>query len=104
MPKNPSSPSLVRTSRGMDLARSHSAAWGAISRAAKSRAMARISRRCSATSGAIRSGVLIDPAAALPAQTARRDHLAEQRAGAVLVVPQPTLQHLENRETHVQAD
>src|SRR2546430_15427714 len=46
----------------------------------------------------------IEAAAALATEPPRRDQFPQQRRGAVLVVPQVALQHLEDRETHVQAD
>src|SRR2546427_2166446 len=103
MPKNPRSASLATASLGNSAFRSHSPAWGATSRWAKSRASATISPRCSST-WLSTSAVGIEPAAALPAQLAGGDHLPEQGARPVLVVSQPPVQDLQDRDAHVEAD
>ncbi len=43
------------------------------------------------------------PPALLPQQS-RRDHPTQQRAGAVLVVAEPLMQHLHDRQAGVEAD
>ena len=48
--------------------------------------------------------VVVEAPAALLAQVPRRHHPAEQRAGAVLVVAQAVVQHLEDREADVEPD
>src|SRR5262249_47286957 len=76
---------------------SHSAECGAISFWAKSRASSTIS--CVMT-----SLVLIESLATLSSQLPRRDHLPQERARPVLVVTQPAVQHLEDRDAYVEPD
>src|SRR2546422_11029433 len=46
----------------------------------------------------------IETAAALPPQPPRGHHLPEQRRRPVLVVAQIAMQHVENREAHIEPD
>src|SRR5213594_2235550 len=46
----------------------------------------------------------IETAAALPHQPPRGHHLPEQRRRPVLVVAQIAMQHVENREAHIEPD
>src|SRR5512144_2898227 len=48
--------------------------------------------------------VLVEPAADLLAEPARRDVLAQQRAWPVLVVAELAMQHLGDRQAGIQAD
>src|SRR5690349_5019659 len=48
--------------------------------------------------------VAVESPATLPPQVPGGDHLPEQRRRPVLVVAQALVQHLENREAHVEAD
>src|SRR6266480_785454 len=96
-PKKPSFPSSSITSRGKWLVRSHSAANGSIFSRANSRAS---STTCSRTSIA----VCIEPLARFPAELSFGDHFLEQRRRPVLLHVEPLLQHLHDRETHVETD
>src|SRR3989442_8941483 len=97
IPRKPSLPSSSITSRGKWLVRSHSAANGSIFSRANSRAS---STTCSRTSVAVD----IEPHTAFPAQPSRRDHLLQQPRRPVLDIAEAFLQHLENRETHIEPD
>src|SRR6266581_1643452 len=97
IPRKPSLPSSSTTSRGKCLVRSHSAAKGSIFSRANSRAS---STTCSRTSVAVG----IEPLARLPAELSFGDHFLEQRRGPVLVGVESVLQHLHDREAHVEAD
>src|SRR5437764_9886512 len=103
IPRKPSSPSASITSRAKWAVRSHSAANGSMRVRANSRASSTI-WRCVSERPAGSIAIDIEAAAALAAEPPRRDQFPQQRRGAVLVVPQVALQHLEDRETHVQAD
>src|SRR5881394_4271701 len=103
MPRNPSAPSASITSRAKWAVRSHSAANGSMRVRANSRASSTI-WRCVSERPAGSIAIDIEAAAALAAEPPRRDQFPQQRRGAVLVVPQVALQHLEDRETHVEAD
>src|SRR6266566_8837164 len=97
IPKKPSLPSSSITSLGKWLVRSHSAAKGSIFSRANSRAS---STTCSRTSIA----VCIEPLPRFSAELSFGDHLLEQRRGPVLVHVEPVLQHLHDREAHVETD
>src|SRR6266545_7722370 len=97
MPRKPSRPSSSTTSRGKWLVRSHSAANGSIFSRANSRAS---STTCSRTSVAVD----IEPLPRFPAELSFGDHFLEQRRRPVLVRVEPVLQHLHDREAHVEAD
>src|SRR3989441_2549295 len=97
IPRKPSLPSSSITSRGKWLVRSHSAANGSIFSRANSRAS---STTCSRTSVAVD----IEPLARFSAELSFGDHLLEQRRRPVLVRVEPLLQHLHDRETHVETD
>src|SRR6266550_3549441 len=100
MPRKPSLPISSITSRGKWLVRSHSAANGSIFSRANSRAS---STTCFRTSGAS-VAVCIEPLPRFPAELSFGDHLLEQRRRPVLVHVEPVLQHLHDRETHVETD
>src|SRR6266511_865793 len=97
MPRKPSLPISSITSRGKWLVRSHSAANGSIFSRANSRAS---STTCSRTSVA----VCIEPLPRFPAELSFGDHLLEQRCRPVLLHVEPLLQHLHDREAHVETD
>src|SRR5690349_3038413 len=103
IPRKPSSPRASITSRAKCPARSHSAANGSIRVRANSRASSTI-WRCVSVRPAGSIAIDIESTSALPPQPPRRDHLPQQRRRPVLVVTQIALQHLQDRETHVQAD
>src|SRR6266700_8131276 len=103
MPRNPSAPSASITSRAKWAVRSHSAANGSMRVRANSRASSTI-WRCVSERPAGSIAIDIEAAPALATEPPRRDEFPQQRRGTVLVVPQVALQHLEDRETHVQAD
>src|SRR5438445_13349686 len=103
MPRKPSLPSSSITSRAKCAVRSHSAANGSILVRPNSRARSTI-WRCISVRPAGSIAIDIETAAALSPQAPRRHHSAEQRGRPVLVVAEVALQHLEDRETHVQAD
>src|SRR5436190_17217059 len=103
IPRKPSFPSSAITSRGKCLVRSHSAANGSIFVRAKSRASSTI-WRCVSLRPGDSTAILMEPPAALAAQTAGGDQLPDQRARAILVVAQVAVQHLEDREAHVEPD
>src|SRR6266478_1262249 len=96
MPRKPSLPSSSTTSRGKWLVRSHSAANGSTFSRANSRAS---STTCSRMSVAVD----IEPRTRLAAQPSRRDHLCQEPRRRILVT-QALLQHLHDRETHVETD
>src|SRR6266550_7237829 len=97
IPKKPSLPSSSITSRGKCLVRSHSAAKGSILSRANSRAS---STTCSRTSVAVG----IESLPRFPAELSVGHHFLEQRRRPVLVRVEPVLQHLHDREAHVEAD
>src|SRR5438552_6735517 len=103
IPRKPSFPSSAITSRGKCLVASHSAANGSMRVLAKSRASSTI-WRCVSLRPGDSTAILMEPPAALAAQTAGGDQLPDQRTRAILVVAQVAVQHLEDRETHVEAD
>src|SRR5207302_5302395 len=103
MPRNPSAPRASITSRAKWAVRSHSAANGSMRVRANSRASSTI-WRCVSERPAGSIAIDIEAPAALAAQPPRRDQLPQQRRRTVFVVAQIALQHLEDRETHVQAD
>src|SRR3990172_9905046 len=96
MPRKPSRPSSSIPSRAKCLVRSPSAANGSI--------FSRANSRASSTTWSCSVAVGIEPLPALPAQATRGHHLPEQRRRPVLVVAQPVVQHLEDREAYVQTD
>src|SRR5918995_6922320 len=49
-------------------------------------------------------GILIKPLPSFPAQMPGCNHLPPQRRGAVLIVAQPFLQYVENRQADIEAD
>src|SRR5438093_215041 len=97
IPKKPNLPSSSTTSRGKCLVRSHSAANGSIFSRANSRAS---STTCSRTSVAVD----IEPPPRFSAELSFGDHFLEQRRRPILVRVEPVLQHLHDREAHVEAD
>src|SRR6267143_4877905 len=97
MPRKPSLPSSSITSRGKWLVRSHSAANGSIFSRANSRASCATWSRTSVA-------VCIEPLARFPAELSFGDHLLEQRRRPVLLHVEPVLQHLHDREAHVESD
>src|SRR5690242_6477054 len=103
MPRKPSWPSSSITSRAKCPVRSHSTANGSILVRANSRASSTI-WRCVSERPAGSIAIDIEPSPTLPPQPASGHHLPEQRRGTVLVVPEIPLQHLEDREAHVEPD
>src|SRR5258706_376838 len=97
MPRKPSLASSSITSRGKWLVRSHSAANGSI--------FSRANSRTSSTTWARMSiAVCIEPLARFSAELSFGDHLLEQRSRPVLLHVEPLLQHLHDREAHVETD
>src|SRR5258706_10797039 len=97
MPRKPSLASSSITSRGKWLVRSHSAANGSI--------FSRANSRTSSTTWARMSiAVCIEPLARFSAELSFGDHLLEQRSRPVLLHVEPVLQHLHDREAHVETD
>src|SRR5882672_6869273 len=90
-------PSSSITSRGKCLVRSHSAANGSIFSLANSRAS---STTCSRTSVAVD----IEPLPRFSAELSFGDHFLEQRRRPVFLLVEPVLQHLHDREAHIEAD
>src|SRR5205814_2286819 len=128
MPSSPSSPIFLVVASGNSCVWSIVAAIGRISASANSRTISRMAR-CSSlrsndhpvaagvvtltganlsweTPARARSGgrVLVEPAAALPAQVAPLHHPPQQRAGTVLRVAEPLVQHLHDVQAGVEAD
>src|SRR5882762_4458777 len=97
IPKKPSLPSSSITSRGKWLVRSHSAANGSIFSRANSRTRSTTWARTSIA-------VCIEPLPRFPAELSLGDHLLEQRCRPVLLHVEPVLQHLHDREAHVETD
>src|SRR5258706_506138 len=97
MPRKPSLASSSITSRGKWLVRSHSAANGSIFSRANSRTSSKTRARMSIA-------VCIEPLARFPAELSFGDHLLEQRCRPVLLHVEPVLQHLHDREAHVETD
>src|SRR5882762_5937598 len=97
MPRKPSLPSSSITSRGKWLVRSHSAANGSIFSRANSRTRSTTWARTSIA-------VCIEPLPRFPAELSFGDHLLEQRCRPVFLHVEPLLQHLHDREAHVETD
>src|SRR5262245_37596206 len=118
MPIRPSSPIFFTVSNGKSWVSSIFAAIGRTSLSAKSRTISRTARCCSSRSNegpvcrAIVSGfiagasarVIVEAAAALAAEVAGLDHLAQQRARTVLRIAQPFVQDLHDAEAGVETD
>src|SRR5882672_787749 len=96
MPRKPSLPISSMTSRGKCFVRSHSAAWGSI--------FSRANSRANSTTWTCSVAVGIEPPPRFPAQLPLGHHLLEQRRGTILLLIEPVLQHLHDRQAHVQAD
>ena len=100
--RSPRRASSAKCSSGSSPASSHSAMPGRRTVSAKARAASRIARCSGSRSKRMRVGtpgpvllgrVLVEAAAGLPAEAAGRDHLAQQRARAVLRVAEAVVQH-----------
>src|SRR5207237_9458566 len=96
MPRKPSFPNSSMTFLGNSQVRSHSAANGSIFSLANSRASSTTSR-CSVA-------VSIEPLTRFSAEPSLSDHPLEQRRGPVLVLVEPALQHLHDRERDIAAN
>src|SRR3989442_12758457 len=103
IPRKPSLPSSSITSGAKCPVRSHSAACGSMRVRANSRARSTI-WRCVSERPVASIAIDIETAAALPPQPPRGHHLPEQRRRPVLVVAQIAMQHVENREAHIEPD